>query len=148
VARGELMKKLLASYGREDQFRAVAEQIIGDRERKRTRFWRAVCARHWKILDRFHRPKGLHHSFHFRMRQASSFSVSSRAVRLKISRCPPKTFASSPDCFANFVGRIKSNSMDFLSDPSCSFAVLQDAGKLYVLRFLPTNLDFRFLWFN
>ena len=31
MARGELMKKLLASYGQEDAFRAVAEQIIGDK---------------------------------------------------------------------------------------------------------------------
>ena len=30
MARGELMKKLLASYGRDDEFRAVAEQIIAE----------------------------------------------------------------------------------------------------------------------
>jgi len=28
MARGELMKKLLASYGRDEEFRAIAEQII------------------------------------------------------------------------------------------------------------------------
>jgi hypothetical protein len=32
MARGELMKKLLASYGRDDEFRAVAEQIIVEEE--------------------------------------------------------------------------------------------------------------------
>ena len=32
--RGELMKKLLASYGRDDEFRAVAEQIILEEEQK------------------------------------------------------------------------------------------------------------------
>ncbi len=32
--RGELMKKLLASYGRDDEFRAVAEQIIEEEEGK------------------------------------------------------------------------------------------------------------------
>lgn len=37
MARGELMKKLLASYGREDEFRAVAEQIIDEEERKNNR---------------------------------------------------------------------------------------------------------------
>lgn len=37
MARGELMKKLLASYGREDEFRAVAEQIIDEEERKKNR---------------------------------------------------------------------------------------------------------------
>lgn len=37
MARGELMKKLLASYGREDQFRAVAEEIIGEEEKKNNR---------------------------------------------------------------------------------------------------------------
>lgn len=37
MARGELMKKLLASYGKEDQFRAVAEEIIGEEERKKNK---------------------------------------------------------------------------------------------------------------
>lgn len=37
MARGELMKKLLASYGREDDFRAVAEQIILEEEQKNNR---------------------------------------------------------------------------------------------------------------
>jgi SpoVK/Ycf46/Vps4 family AAA+-type ATPase len=32
--RGDLMKKLLASYGRDDEFRAVAEQIIEEEEQK------------------------------------------------------------------------------------------------------------------
>jgi len=35
--RGELMKKLLASYGRDDEFRAVAEQIIEEEEGKNNR---------------------------------------------------------------------------------------------------------------
>jgi SpoVK/Ycf46/Vps4 family AAA+-type ATPase len=34
MARGELMKKLLASYGRDEEFRAVAEQIIAEEENK------------------------------------------------------------------------------------------------------------------
>lgn len=34
MARGELMKKLLASYGRDDEFRAVAEQIILEEQKK------------------------------------------------------------------------------------------------------------------
>lgn len=37
MARGELMKKLLASYGRDDEFRAVAEQIISEEEQKNNR---------------------------------------------------------------------------------------------------------------
>jgi SpoVK/Ycf46/Vps4 family AAA+-type ATPase len=37
MARGELMKKLLASYGRDDEFRAVAEQIIMEEEQKNNR---------------------------------------------------------------------------------------------------------------
>lgn len=37
MARGELMKKLLASYGRDDEFRAVAEQIITEEEKKNNR---------------------------------------------------------------------------------------------------------------
>ncbi len=34
MARGELIKKLLASHGRDDEFRTVAELIIGEEERK------------------------------------------------------------------------------------------------------------------
>ena len=37
MARGELMKKLLASYGREEEFRAVFEQIIAEEEKKNNR---------------------------------------------------------------------------------------------------------------
>lgn len=37
MARGELMKKLLASYGRDEEFRAVAEQIIDEEEKKNNR---------------------------------------------------------------------------------------------------------------
>jgi hypothetical protein len=35
MARGELMKKLLASYGRDEEFRAVAERIIDEEEQKK-----------------------------------------------------------------------------------------------------------------
>jgi SpoVK/Ycf46/Vps4 family AAA+-type ATPase len=60
MARGELMKKLLASYGRDDEFRAVAEQIIDEEERKNNR----VLARSLrKTLEaspsRGNRPKAL-----------------------------------------------------------------------------------------
>lgn len=34
MARGELLKKLLSSYGRDDEFRAAAEQIILEEEKK------------------------------------------------------------------------------------------------------------------
>ncbi len=37
MARGDLMKKLIASYGRDDVFRTVVEQIIGEEERKNNR---------------------------------------------------------------------------------------------------------------
>ncbi len=37
MARGELMKKLLASYGRDEDFRAIAEQIILEEEQKNNR---------------------------------------------------------------------------------------------------------------
>lgn len=37
MARGELMKRLFASYGREDEFRAVAELIIDEEEKKNNR---------------------------------------------------------------------------------------------------------------
>ena len=37
MARGELMKKLLANYGQEDEFRAIVEQIISEEEKKNNR---------------------------------------------------------------------------------------------------------------
>lgn len=37
MARGELLKKLLGSYGRDEEFRAVAEQIIDEEEKKNNR---------------------------------------------------------------------------------------------------------------
>ena len=37
MARGELVKKLLASYGHDDEFRAVVEQIISEEEGKNNR---------------------------------------------------------------------------------------------------------------
>lgn len=59
MARGELMKKLLSSFGQEDEFRAVAEQIIGEEEKKNNR----VLARTLrKTLDNIGNPshsKGL-----------------------------------------------------------------------------------------
>ena len=60
MARAELMKKLLASYGRDDEFRAVAEQIITEEEKKNNR----VLARSLrKTLEagpgRSSRPKAL-----------------------------------------------------------------------------------------
>lgn len=60
MARGELMKKLLASYGRDEEFRAVAEQIIDEEEKKNNK----VLARSLrKTLDaapsRPARPKAL-----------------------------------------------------------------------------------------
>jgi len=59
MARGELMKKLLASYGRDDEFRAIAEQIIDEEEKKNN----SVLARSLrKSLDnptRAPKPKAL-----------------------------------------------------------------------------------------
>ena len=37
MARGELTKKLLSSYGRDEEFRVVAEQIIAEEEKKNNR---------------------------------------------------------------------------------------------------------------
>src|ERR1700722_12259950 len=37
MARGELMKKLLTSYGRDEEFRAIAAQIIDEEEKKNNR---------------------------------------------------------------------------------------------------------------
>jgi len=60
MARGELMKKLLASYGRDEEFRAIAEQIIDEEEKKNNR----VLARSLRRTleagpSRQSRPKGL-----------------------------------------------------------------------------------------
>ena len=53
MARGELIKKLLASYGHEEDFRAVVEQIITEEEKKNNR----VLARSLrKTLDNIGAP--------------------------------------------------------------------------------------------
>ncbi len=37
MARGELTKKLLSSYGRDEEFRVVAEQIIAEEKKEQSR---------------------------------------------------------------------------------------------------------------
>lgn len=59
VARGELMKKLLASYGQEDEFRAVAEQIIGEEERKKNRVLAKTLRKTLDNLGQHNQAKGL-----------------------------------------------------------------------------------------
>lgn len=81
MARGELMKKLLASYGRDDEFRAVAEQIILEEEQKNNR----VLARSLRqTLDHASNrapPRGRwHHSFRSRTPPTISSSASSRSI--------------------------------------------------------------------
>ena len=53
MARGELMKKLLASYSRDDEFRAVAEQIIDKRKRRTIACWPAACR---QTLEKWPKP--------------------------------------------------------------------------------------------
>jgi SpoVK/Ycf46/Vps4 family AAA+-type ATPase len=59
VARGELMKKLLASFGHEDEFRAVAEQIIGEEERKKNRVLANTLRKALENIGQTTQPKGL-----------------------------------------------------------------------------------------
>lgn len=59
MARGELMKKLLASYGHEDEFRAVAEQIIGEEERKKNRVLAKTLRKTLDNLGQHNHAKGL-----------------------------------------------------------------------------------------
>ena len=59
MARGELMKKLLASYGQEDQFRAVAEEIIGEEERKKNKVLARSLRKTLENLGQFPQTKGL-----------------------------------------------------------------------------------------
>ena len=59
MARGELMKKLLASYGQEDEFRAVAEQIIGEEERKKNRILAKTLRKTLDNLGHRNQAKGL-----------------------------------------------------------------------------------------
>lgn len=49
MARAELIKKLITSYGRDETFRSVVEQIIGDEERKGNR---VLASSLRKSLDR------------------------------------------------------------------------------------------------
>ncbi|WP_108820717.1 AAA family ATPase [Pseudovibrio sp. Alg231-02] len=59
MARGELMKKLLASYGQDDSFRAVAEEIIGEEERKNNRVLARTLRQTLETLGHSVKPKGL-----------------------------------------------------------------------------------------
>jgi SpoVK/Ycf46/Vps4 family AAA+-type ATPase len=60
MARGELMKKLLASYGRDEEFRAIAEQIIDEEEKKNNRVLARSLRKTLEIgPSRPNRPKGL-----------------------------------------------------------------------------------------
>ena len=81
MARGELMKKLLASYGQEDAFRAVAEQIIGEEEKKKNN----ALARTLRNLGTAFRPKGLPLSSPFPMKPVSLFSALSQTGLRKTS---------------------------------------------------------------
>tara|TARA_R110000737_G_scaffold307177_1_gene315033 strand:+ start:477 stop:1457 length:981 start_codon:yes stop_codon:yes gene_type:complete len=59
VARGELMKKLLASFGHEEEFRAVAEQIIGEEERKKNRVLANTLRKTLENIGKTSPPKSL-----------------------------------------------------------------------------------------
>lgn len=86
MARGELMKKLLASYGQEDAFRAVAEQIIGEEEKKKNNVLaRTLRKTLEKILGTAFRPKGLPLSSPFPMKPVSLFSALSQTGLRKTS---------------------------------------------------------------
>ena len=55
MARGELMKKLLSSYGRDDEFRGVVEQIISEEEKKNNRVVRLeLTTNGLKVLASWH----------------------------------------------------------------------------------------------
>ncbi len=59
MARGELMKKLLASFGHEEEFRAVAEQIIGEEERKKNRVLANTLRKTLENIGKTSPPKSL-----------------------------------------------------------------------------------------
>ena len=60
MARGELMKKLLASYGRDDEFWAVAEQIITEEEAKNNKVLARSLRRSLEVAPpKASRPKAL-----------------------------------------------------------------------------------------
>lgn len=58
MARGELMKKLLASYGRDEEFRAVAEQIISEEEKKNNLALARTLRRTLETRDFATKPSG------------------------------------------------------------------------------------------
>ena len=59
MARGELMKKLLLNYGRDDEFRSVAEQIISEEEKKNNRRLAHGLRRALEAISSADEPKGL-----------------------------------------------------------------------------------------
>jgi len=60
MARGELLKNLLASYGRDEEFRAVAEQIITEEEAKNNKVLARSLRRSLEVAPpKASRPKAL-----------------------------------------------------------------------------------------
>ena len=109
MARGELMKKLLASYGRDDEFRAVAEQIIDEEEKKNNR----VLARSLrKTLEgspsRSVGPRALRRSFPSLKRPRILLNESSRDTPGTISFLASATSESCGDCSTNIAKRTRS----------------------------------------
>lgn len=97
MARGELMKKLITSYGRDDTFRSVVEQIIGEEERKGNR---VLAGSMRKSLDRLgenaSRPAPGSKLLPFPDEARPSFSALSRDARLPSFFCRGRTPNSSP----------------------------------------------------
>jgi len=59
MARGELMKKLLLNYGRENEFRAVVEQIIAEEEKKNNKVLARGLRNALETIASSQQPKGM-----------------------------------------------------------------------------------------
>lgn len=59
MARGELMKKLLLNYGRENEFRAVVEQIIAEEEKKNNKVLARGLRNALEAIASSQQPKGM-----------------------------------------------------------------------------------------
>ncbi|KMZ11843.1 Cell division protein FtsH [Candidatus Burkholderia humilis] len=150
MARGELMKKLLASYGRDDQFRAVAEQIIVEEEQKNNRVLARALRR---TLDNavqgnaeLKAPKVLAPLIRF-PDAASEFiekiepsrthkDITLAPANVRVFRGLMEEFRRSDE----FVGRVCRFVRSFC------FAVHRDVEKRFVRKFLRSNSACHFTW--
>ena len=91
MARGELMKKLLASYGRDDEFRAIAEEIVVEGGQESDRVLARSLVRPGGSPNSHASPEGVGSAYPFPDAARDFVERSSPATPTRTSSCRPRT---------------------------------------------------------